>query len=387
MTVDHDVAVSAQFVNEATLSVSRPGDGMGTVTGGGIDCGETCQKPFASGSVVTLTATPAVGSTFDGWSGACTGMGSCTVTVQCDTIATARFMRSCTTTVTQSESATVFNTRLTTENATLCLADGVVITGPVVVAAKNISITRVDPTALVRFENPAGIAIEVLYPGVWLRGLEIRASNTSWATVLRIGGGAFATLESTYVECQAANGDAVLLSHGGAAMSASRIVGPSMNGTGIRSEMDSSFRLLNTTVEGRDHAIYAPRTSAYIEQSTLIASRATAVLEVQGTSSIVMSGSTLSAGGEASRFGGPVSSSMVIYLEGNMLRRRAGSTSSGSAIIAESSQILQSSVPNTFCNEGTSTTDGEFVLPLVSGTIAANSTFYNVTHVGPADCP
>jgi hypothetical protein len=40
---------------------------------------------------VTLTATPAGGSTFAGWSGACTGVGSCVVTMSGPQTATAAF--------------------------------------------------------------------------------------------------------------------------------------------------------------------------------------------------------------------------------------------------------------------------------------------------------
>ena len=59
------------------LTVTRGGTGSGTVAGGTISCGTTCTATYASGTTVTLTATPAAGSRFAGWSGACTGTGSC----------------------------------------------------------------------------------------------------------------------------------------------------------------------------------------------------------------------------------------------------------------------------------------------------------------------
>ena len=77
-----------------TLSVARSGTGAGTVTSssGGISCGATCSATFTSGAVVTLTATPATGSTFSGWSGACTGTAStCSVTMSAAHSATATF--------------------------------------------------------------------------------------------------------------------------------------------------------------------------------------------------------------------------------------------------------------------------------------------------------
>lgn len=57
--------------------------GLGSVSGSpeGINCGSVCSASFASGTSVTLTATPATGSTFSRWSGACTGTGACTVTM------------------------------------------------------------------------------------------------------------------------------------------------------------------------------------------------------------------------------------------------------------------------------------------------------------------
>src|SRR5207249_8364335 len=74
--------------------VSRAGPGSGTVTStpGGIDCGATCSAPYTSGTVVTLTATPAAGSVFTGWSGGiCTGTEPCTVTLSAATAVTATF--------------------------------------------------------------------------------------------------------------------------------------------------------------------------------------------------------------------------------------------------------------------------------------------------------
>ena len=66
------------------LFVSRTGDGTGSITSSpdGIACGVACSADFASGTSVTLTAQAAAGSTFSGWSGACTGtVPTCTVTM------------------------------------------------------------------------------------------------------------------------------------------------------------------------------------------------------------------------------------------------------------------------------------------------------------------
>jgi hypothetical protein len=70
------------------------GAGSGTVTSSpaGISCPATCSAKLAPGAVV-LTATPAAGSTFTGWSGACTGSErACSVNLVSDQVsATAAF--------------------------------------------------------------------------------------------------------------------------------------------------------------------------------------------------------------------------------------------------------------------------------------------------------
>jgi len=74
------------------LVVETFGGGSGTVAGGGIDCGATCDVLLDGGTEVTLTATPAAGSVFTGWSGACAGTGDCVVTVDADTGVSATFV-------------------------------------------------------------------------------------------------------------------------------------------------------------------------------------------------------------------------------------------------------------------------------------------------------
>ncbi len=66
-----------------TLTVNKSGAGSGTVasTPAAINCGTSCSASFTYGTSVTLNASPAAGSTFNGWSGACSGTGACTVLV------------------------------------------------------------------------------------------------------------------------------------------------------------------------------------------------------------------------------------------------------------------------------------------------------------------
>ena len=89
-------AVTATFNSSATtfaLTVTKAGTGAGTVTSSpaGISCGATCSANYASGTSVTLTAAAASGSTFAGWSGACTGTGACTVSMTAARAVTATF--------------------------------------------------------------------------------------------------------------------------------------------------------------------------------------------------------------------------------------------------------------------------------------------------------
>jgi hypothetical protein len=58
-------------VDTFTLTTSRAGSGSGTITSSpaGINCSSDCTENYPKGTVVTLTATPASGSIFTGWSG------------------------------------------------------------------------------------------------------------------------------------------------------------------------------------------------------------------------------------------------------------------------------------------------------------------------------
>ncbi len=83
-----------------TLTISGMGIGTGTVTDnlGAINCTDaagvvtgTCSASYSSGTVVTLMETPATGSSFSGWGGACAGIGSCAVTMTSNQNVTASF--------------------------------------------------------------------------------------------------------------------------------------------------------------------------------------------------------------------------------------------------------------------------------------------------------
>jgi hypothetical protein len=93
LTMDLAKTVTANFAAQWTLTVGKAGAGAGTVTSSpfGITCGAACSASFSSGSLVILTATPDGTSNFTGWSGACTGTGVCTVTMDAANTVTANF--------------------------------------------------------------------------------------------------------------------------------------------------------------------------------------------------------------------------------------------------------------------------------------------------------
>ena len=98
VTMDQARSVTATFALEPTptftLTVSLAGAGSGSVSSSppGIDCGSDCSEAYDDGTVVTLTATPATGSDFSGWSGAgCSGTGTCQVTMDQARSVTATF--------------------------------------------------------------------------------------------------------------------------------------------------------------------------------------------------------------------------------------------------------------------------------------------------------
>jgi sugar lactone lactonase YvrE len=86
-------AVAQNGTPMETLTVTVSGSG-GTVTSSpaGIACPGTCSAVFALGTKVTLSASAALGFKFMGWSGACSGTGSCVVTMSSAQSVTATFI-------------------------------------------------------------------------------------------------------------------------------------------------------------------------------------------------------------------------------------------------------------------------------------------------------
>jgi len=111
---------TSNFTIRATLTATKAGTGSGTVTSTSnpasptqINCGATCSASYDSGTVVTLTAAPATGSTLTGWSGCDTVSGAtCTVTMGAARSVTATFTP-------QTFALNVNKTRVLTGNGTV----------------------------------------------------------------------------------------------------------------------------------------------------------------------------------------------------------------------------------------------------------------------------
>jgi len=76
------------------LTVRARGSGLGVVVGSpdGLSCSGSCAASFAEGTAITLVPVPLYGSTFAGWSGACSGTGGCTIVMTEDATIDASFV-------------------------------------------------------------------------------------------------------------------------------------------------------------------------------------------------------------------------------------------------------------------------------------------------------
>ena len=135
-----------------TLTASRLGPGTGTIStaDNGINCGSTCAKTYASGTVVSLTAVATTGSTFAGWSGACSGtQASCTITLDSNKTVSATFN--------SAASARVLD--VDDNGAYDALSDALIITrymfgltgSPLSAGAIGSNAKRTDPTQIVNY--------------------------------------------------------------------------------------------------------------------------------------------------------------------------------------------------------------------------------------------
>jgi uncharacterized repeat protein (TIGR03803 family) len=76
----------------STLTVTTSGNGAVTSTDGFIDCPGTCSHTYPPNTAVTLNATAASGWSFSGWTGACSGVAECSISMTGSLAVTAVFV-------------------------------------------------------------------------------------------------------------------------------------------------------------------------------------------------------------------------------------------------------------------------------------------------------
>ncbi len=87
VTMDADKSVTANFTAAPTYVLTTAVN----PTSGGTITPSAGTHTYTSGTVVNVTVSPASGYQFDSWSGACTGTGACSVTMDADKSVTANF--------------------------------------------------------------------------------------------------------------------------------------------------------------------------------------------------------------------------------------------------------------------------------------------------------
>jgi M6 family metalloprotease-like protein len=175
MAAAQTVFATFQPLPTYTLLVTTAGSGQGTVASSpaGIFCGATCSTAYVSGTVVTLTATPASGASFGGWSGACTGTGACMVTLTAAQAVTATFNSG----TAPTSSLINISSRARVETGANVQIGGFIIGG---VTSKTVLLRARGPSlGSAPFNNPGVLA----NPSMQLySGSTVIAQNDNWQT-------------------------------------------------------------------------------------------------------------------------------------------------------------------------------------------------------------
>ena len=164
---------SSLTVQSFGVTVGLAGSGMGTVASSpaGISCGTTCSASFDEGTSITLTATPAAGSIFTGWSGGpCAGTAPCTFTMATTFAVTATF-----TNPSLSPRLLNISTRGPVQTGDSIMIGGFIIGGSV---PKTVLITGVGPS-LLSYGVPDALANPVIQ---LYSGSTVIAANDDWGT-------------------------------------------------------------------------------------------------------------------------------------------------------------------------------------------------------------
>jgi hypothetical protein len=84
----------ARLASIYTLTAATTGTGGGSIISSpsGINCKSDCTEDYDHGTGVSLTATAATGSTFTGWTNACSGTAACLLTMNANAKVGAKFL-------------------------------------------------------------------------------------------------------------------------------------------------------------------------------------------------------------------------------------------------------------------------------------------------------
>src|SRR5205085_3139616 len=140
--------MAAANVNVPSVTITRSGNGNVASADKLLSCGSKCAAGVNAGTLMTLTASPASGNAFTGWSGACNGSDpTCTLTVNEALNITAAFAPVYTLSIGRSGSGTVTSNPVAIDCGKTCSAK--------IVQGATLTLTA-TPAAGQRFVNWSG---------------------------------------------------------------------------------------------------------------------------------------------------------------------------------------------------------------------------------------
>ena len=162
-----------------TLTASVSGNGTVTSAPSGISCPGDCSEVYTHGTSVTLTAAPVSGWAFAGWSGACSGTGTCTVAMTVDTSVTATFTQ---TWFEESDSAITYTGTWSTSSCASCSSGAMKYTSQTGAKA-NLSFNGTGIQWIATKSKTSGKA-NVYIDGAYVGAVDLDSRNTQYQVVV-----------------------------------------------------------------------------------------------------------------------------------------------------------------------------------------------------------
>lgn len=297
-----------------------------------------------------------------------------------------------------SETGGAFSARLVGGDRTICLADGVVVSGPVAFAADGVTVFA-PPGSSARFENSAGDAIDTGgHSDIALIGVTVVASGGSLPSALNAEYSAGVSVRCATLQCEEDNCYVVRAIAGSMEIESSTLLGgvdTSSYSYGLYGYSGSQMQVTDSTIRSWGNALNVTVGSQFSvtggEITGLYPSAAN-----EGTISVFNTGAALAltsvrvrTAGFAALNAGGAASGVSVSLDGVTFRKMAGTPAGQtSPMLSErADNVFDAGAPSTFCNEGSAADDGEFSPTLIAGAYdAAASSFDEVDHLGPDDC-